>query len=222
MPSNNLDEYQAGKLLSEAEIPVVKSIKCKDYQDIKNAVEKIGFPVVLKILSPDILHKTEAGCIITNIDNSNNLKKVYEKILKNAKEFNNQADIKGVIVQEMVSNGLELIIGVSYDQQFGPVLMFGHGGIYVEVYKDISFRLLPVKTRDIKEMIQETKVYEIIKGVRGENYNLKYLENVIKKVAKLVKTDNDIKEIDINPFILFPDGSGGKAVDALVTKNSMV
>lgn len=218
MTSNYLNEYQAGKLLSEAEIPVVKTIKCKNYQDVKKAAIKIGFPVVLKILSPDILHKTEAGCIITDIDDPDKLKIAYEKILKKAKEFNSQANIKGVIVQEMISNGLELIIGVNYDQQFGHVLMFGHGGIYVEVYEDISFRLLPVKTRDIKEMIRETKVYKIIKGVRGENYNIKYLEDVIKKVAELVKTDNNIKEIDINPFKLFPDGSGGRAVDALINK----
>jgi len=218
MVSNNLNEYQSGNILTEFGIPVVKSIKCKDFQKVKKAVEKIGFPVVLKILSPDILHKTEAGCIITNIDSFKNLKKSYEQILKNAEKFNNQADIKGIIVQEMVSNGLELIIGVSYDQQFGHVLMFGHGGIYVEVYEDISFRLLPVNKRDIREMIQETKVYNIIKGVRGENYNINFLEEIIAKVAKLVKTNKDIKEVDINPFILFPDGSGGKAVDILITK----
>lgn len=216
-----LNEFEANKLLSSVSIPMAMSRLCKTIDEAKIEAREIGFPVVMKILSPDILHKTEAGCVFIGIKNAEDVEKKYNRILENAKDYKPNAKIDGVLVQEMAPKGLELIIGMKHDPQFGPVIIIGSGGIYVEVYKDVSLRLIPIDRLDAKEMIKETKIYDIIKGARGTKYDLEVLIDSLMKLSKLAFDNKKILEIDINPFFLYEEGEGGKGVDALIKVSDM-
>ena len=167
--------------------------------------------------SGQILHKTEADAIRLNIESESEVREAYEEILKNAKKYAPDADIQGVLVQEMIQGGVEVIVGVTKDPVFGPVIMFGLGGIFVEVLKDVSFRVAPLLRRDAEEMIEEIRGYPILEGVRGQlPVSKEALIDVILKVSDLVTAyQDDIDELDINPLLLFPDGAC--AVDALVS-----
>lgn len=213
---NFLNELEANKLLSSRDIPMAISKLCKTAEEAISTAEEIGYPVVMKVLSSDILHKTEAGCVFIGVKNREEAEEIYNKIIKNANKYNPKAKINGVLVQEMAKKGLELIIGMKKDPQFGPVIMFGLGGIYVEVFKDIALRLLPLDEKEIVEMIKETKVYEIIQGARGTKYDIDTVVDTIAKISKLVQENSNIDEIDINPFFLYEKGKKGKGVDALV------
>lgn len=214
--SKFLNELESNKLLSSFDIPMAKSYLCKTINDAEKYAEEIRFPVVMKILSSDILHKTEANCVFVGVNNKEDVRKTFELIMNNGKSYNPKAVIDGVLIQEMAEKGLEVIIGMKTDAQFGPVIMVGMGGIYVEVFKDISLRLLPIGVNDAYEMIMETKLYEIINGARGTNYDMDELVKVLLRVSNLVKENSSISEIDINPFFLYENGKGGKGVDALI------
>ncbi|MCK9217325.1 MAG: acetate--CoA ligase family protein [Firmicutes bacterium] len=211
-----LNELEAGNMLSSYGIPMAKSIACKTIDEALKEASKLKFPLVMKILSPDIQHKTDAGCVILNVKNIEELEKSFIIIINNAKEYDNNAKIDGILMQEMAPKGLEVIIGMKRDPQFGPVVMVGMGGIYVEVFKDVSLRLIPVKSYDVEEMIKETKLYKIIQGARGIKYDMECLVNVILRLSKMVEKQSEIQEIDINPFFLYGEGKGGKGVDALI------
>lgn len=156
--------------------------------------EEIGFPVVLKVHGSNVFHRTEKGGVATNIKTREEFRKEWNNITENFK------NIEGILVQEMVK-GKELIIGMKRDEQFGPVLMFGMGGIYTELYKDVSLRVASITKKEVEEMIKETKAYEIVKGFRGEGVNEEKLVDLLVKLSNLSIKERMIKSIDFNPVI---------------------
>ncbi|MEM4160397.1 MAG: acetate--CoA ligase family protein [Thermoplasmata archaeon] len=175
---------------------------------------KIGFPVAMKIVSPDVVHKTEVGGVKLYLQSELDIVHAYEQMLENVKKVMPCARVLGVSVEEML-RGTELVIGVTRDEQFGPMLMFGLGGIWVEIYKDVSFRIIPLERVDAWEMIHEIKGIKIIEGARGfEPVNKKRIVDYIMKVSDFVETHEEIEEMDINPLI----GTRGEvfAIDARI------
>lgn len=217
-----LNELEGNQILSQYGIPMAKTILAKSSEEAIDIAERMGYPIVLKVLSPEILHKTEAGCVRVGLKNQEEIKKAYNEILENAMKYNPNAEIKGVIVQEMMDKGLELIFGIKKDPQFGHTIMFGLGGIYVEIFEDISLRLVPITRDDAYSMVSETKVSKILTGARGKNYNIDEVIEVLMKLSNLVQEYKEIEEIDINPFILYENGRLGKGVDTLITISKAV
>lgn len=181
---------------------------------------ELGFPVVLKIASPDIIHKSDSGGVKLSLNNAAQAGRAYTEIISSIRQNFPEARVQGVSVQKMARPGIEVIIGMSQDIQFGPVLMFGLGGILVEVLKDVSFRLVPVTGKDARAMIEEIKGYPVLKGYRGyEPADISVLEALIVKVSRFVERNPDIKELDINPLFAYRDSA--VAVDArIILKNT--
>ncbi|MCK5023010.1 MAG: acetate--CoA ligase family protein [Candidatus Aenigmarchaeota archaeon] len=209
-----LTEFEAKKILKKYGIPVTKEVLAKTPNEAAKLAKKIGYPVAMKIQSPDMLHKTDVGGVVLDVKNDKEVLEAYDRIIKNAKKHDSKAKILGIVVQEMLDiNERKCIIGSNKDPQFGPVIMFGLGGIFVEVLKDVSFRIIPIERKDAKEMISEIKTYEILKGVRGQKpINFKALEDTLLKVSKMVWKEKNLDELDINP--LFVGEWGVKAADA--------
>jgi acyl-CoA synthetase (NDP forming) len=180
--------------------------------------EQLGFPVALKVDSPDIPHKTEAGVVRLNLGDAAQVRTAYAEILASAKAYAPQARIIGVSVQEMVGDGVEVIIGVSCDPQLGPVLLFGSGGVLVEVYNDVALRRCPITRSEAQAMIAEVKGAWLLQGFRGRPAaDLAALEDTLVRVSYLaVHIEGHLAELDINPLMVLPSGRGVKAVDALV------
>jgi acyl-CoA synthetase (NDP forming) len=200
-------ETEAKELLREYGIPVPDFKLIKSEEEIIGLAKEINFPIVMKIVSPDIIHKTDAGGVKIGIKDEKEAKLAYQGIIFEAKKYNKEAKISGVIVYPMVPQGTEIIIGMMKDPHFGPVIMFGLGGIFVEILKDISFRILPIEERDAEEMITEIKVYEILKGARGESpKDIKAIRGVLMKISKLTVENPQINEIDLNPIFVFEKG----------------
>ena len=171
--------------------------------------------MVLKIVSRDILHKTDAGGVKVNVSDEAGVHNAYAQIKENVLVFRPDARIEGILVSEMFPAGLETIIGMTQDVSFGPAFMFGLGGIFVEVLRDVSFRVLPLTGSDALEMIREIKGYPLIRGIRGEKAkDENALAELIVKVAKMVEENPEIKELDINPCFVY--SSGARPVDARV------
>jgi acetyltransferase len=214
----SLSEHRSKELLSLYGIPVTREQVVSSPQDAIRFAEKIGFPVVLKIDSPDILHKSEAKAIRLGVDSKDTLIRYYDEIIANAKDYNPSATINGVLVQEMIQGGSEVMIGMSHDFQFGPTIAFGLGGIFVEVLKDISLRIAPLSQSDAGQMIKEIKGYRILEGIRGRKAaDIEAVADVLLRISRLVQDWRDtISEIDINPLIVFDEGHGVKAADALI------
>jgi len=179
------------------------------------AALKIGFPVVMKIVSPDILHKSDANGVFLNLRNKSDVQQAFAKLIKNARQYKPEADIRGVLVSPMADSGVEIIIGTKIDEQFGPVIMYGLGGVMVEILKDISFRVLPISRHSAKKMITETKSAPILQGIRGNPpCDRKALVHLLLLVSDLVEAYPDIQEMDLNPVILHE--SGLSIVDARI------
>jgi len=210
----NLTEYESRQILEKYKIPLSKAEIAKNPEQAVKLAKKIGYPVVLKIVSPDVLHKTDVGGVVINIKNEGELKNSYEKILKNVRKKVKRAKVHGMLVQKMVDNGLEVIVGGKKDAQFGETVMFGLGGIFVEVFGDVSFRVVPIGKKDAKDMIEEIKGYKILKGYRGKNYDVNAVADVLVKVSKLLEKNDEIAEMDINPLIVLQRGA--VAVDARI------
>jgi acetyltransferase len=175
--------------------------------------------VALKVQSAQILHKTEAGGIALGLGTDDEVRAAYDEVLANARRFAPHAEIQGVLVQEMLRDGVEVIIGMTKDPVFGPVMMFGLGGIFVEALRDVSFRIAPLTRRDAEEMIDEIRGHRVLEGMRGKPpADREALIDVILKVSQLV-TDHraEIEELDINPLVVFTKGA--KAADALITRS---
>ena len=203
----SLLETESKELLREYKIPVPDFKLIKSEDEITGLAEEINFPIVMKIVSPDIIHKTDAGGVKVSIKDEKEAKLAYQGIISEAKKYNKEAKISGVIVYTMVPQGTEIIIGMMKDPHFGPVIMFGLGGIFVEVLKDISFRILPIEEIDAREMISEIKGYEILKGARGNPpRDIQAIEEVLMKVSKLTTENPEINEIDLNPIFVFENG----------------
>lgn len=214
--SRFLNELDANILLSGYEIPMARSFLCQSTEEAVEKAKQLQFPVVMKILSSDILHKTDAGCVFVGVKNEEELKTAFNKILENARAYKADADINGILIQEMADKGLEMIVGMKLDPQFGPTIMVGSGGIYVEVYKDVALRLLPVNRPEAEKMLKETNIYKVINGLRGRVFDGEAIIDVLLKVSKLVMENPDIEEIDINPLFVYEKGIGVKGVDALI------
>ncbi len=211
-----LGERETWSLLKRWKIPVAEYFLAKNPEQAAGFAERVGYPVVLKISSREIIHKTEAGGVESCLKNEKDVKHAFERIMRNAGKAYPKAKIDGVLVQKMME-GHEIILGSKTDPQFGPVLMFGMGGIFVEVLKDVTFRLIPVTRKDVREMIHEIKGYKILKGTRGQRpVNFRMLENILLRVSDMVwKTEKpEIKELDINP--LFVNSREAVAVDVRI------
>ncbi len=195
--------YESKEILYHYGIPISKHYLLKNLKDINIALKEISFPIALKISSPQIIHKTDIGGIKLNINSKKELIKAYNEIIFNIKEKFPNISIEGILIEEMIKKGLEIIIGGIQDPVFGPCIMFGLGGIFVEVYKDTSFRACPLSLNDALEMIMEIKGFPILKGIRGEKpINIEELCNIIIKLSDLmIKYENIISEFDINPII---------------------
>jgi len=219
-PQTPLNEYQSKVILAHYGIPVVKEKIATSLEEGLAIAREIGFPVVLKVLSPDILHKTEAHVVKLDIFSEEDLEKGYAEILENAQRYKPDAAIDGVLIQQMVRGGTEVIVGMSQDPQFGPTMMFGLGGILVELYKDVSLRVAPLGRTDAEEMINEVKGSVLLREYRGkERGDVEGLIDVILKVSRLAMDfKEEVMELDINPLIVLGEGKGVKAVDALIVK----
>ncbi len=208
-----LTEIESKQLLRQAGIRVIDTRLALSREEASSISKQFGFPVVLKIASPDIVHKSDSGGVKLGLKTTKQVGKAYDDILQTIRQRHPQAMIQGVSVQKMARPGVEVIIGMSKDAQFGPVLMFGLGGILVEVLKDVSFRIIPLTKRDAGEMIREIKGYPLLEGYRGqEPVDVSNLEELLVKVSDFVEQNPEVKELDLNPVFAYSDSA--VAVDA--------
>jgi len=212
---NLLTEVESKALLKKAGIPVVETKLARSKKEAISISNEMGFPVVLKISSTDVVHKSDSGGVKLGLANTTQVGKAYNEILSSVKQAYPKARIEGVSVQSMAPPGVEVIVGMSKDAQFGPVLMFGLGGILVEVLKDVSFRIVPVTIRDARAMIREIKGYPVLEGYRSQKpASIPALEKLIVKVSQFVEKNPQIRELDLNPIFAYPDKA--LAVDARI------
>lgn len=209
LPGNTtLSETQSNEVLASYGIPTTKFGVAMSGMEAVTIAGEIGYPVVMKIDSEDIPHKTDVGGLRLNINSNEEVKEAYSFILNNVKKNCPNAKLNGISVQQMLSEGIEVIVGVTNDPTFGPVIMFGLGGVFVEVFKDVSFRVAPITKDDAKEMIDELKGSELLKGVRNlPSVDEEAIIDVLLKVSNLAVTHkHEIEEIDINPLIVYKKG----------------
>jgi len=213
-----LSESESKQAIAAWGIAAPREILATSAAAAAEAAKKIGYPVVMKIDSSDILHKTEAGVVRLGLRNADEVQAAYAEIMANAAKHVANAKINGAIVQEMVTGGVEVIVGVSYDAQLGPMLLFGSGGVMVEVYNDVALRHCPITRSEAVEMIAEVKGAKLLRGFRGKPAaDVDALADTLVRVSQLaVHLDGKLAELDINPLMVLPKGQGVKAVDALV------
>ncbi len=210
-------EHEVYAICAHFGLPVPKHGLATNEDEAVEIANKVGYPVVLKIVSPDIAHKSDVGGVILNLTSDKDVREAYRKIMENVKARAPNARIAGILVQEMVPYGLEVIVGGTRDPTFGPVIMFGLGGIFVEVLKDVSFRIAPIKSIDAEEMIREIRAYRILEGYRGEPpRDLEAVKDIIVKTSKLMLELEDVQDIDLNPVMLYEKGRGAKIADARI------
>lgn len=210
---NALSEHESKELLRRYDIPVTREIETADEKEILTAAKEIGYPLVMKACAPDLSHKTERGLVRVDIRNDEEAVSAFREMMAEVKD-----DGATVLVQEMVRGSRELVVGLTRDSQFGPCVMFGLGGIFTEILKDVSFRVAPIEKRDALEMMQEIKARKILGAIRGmPAADLDRLADILIKIGNIGLEEESIQEIDINPLIL--SGSQPIAVDALVVLN---
>lgn len=208
-------EPEAKLVCREVGIPVTRFEVAKSEEEAVGFAEEIGFPVVLKVVSPDVLHKFDVGGVVLRLNSQEEVRAAYRRVLENVKRNIPGARILGVLVQEMAPASTEVIVGALKDPQFGPALMFGLGGVFVEVLKDVTFRIAPVSEDEAREMITEVKAYPILKGYRGQPpVDIDAIVDVLLGVSKLVMEHSIIKELDLNPIMVYEKGA--KVVDARI------
>lgn len=213
-----LTEHEGKQLLAAWGIPVTEERCATTVEEALAAAREIGYPVVVKVDSPNILHKTEAGALRVGIGDEGALRRAYDDILRNARRYAPAATINGVLVQEMVAGGTEVIVGITQDAQVGPTLLFGTGGIFVEVFNDVVLRTCPIARGDAHAMVRQVAGSRLLQGFRGQpKGDISALEDVLMRVSDLaVNLSDRVQEIDINPLVVLPEGRGVKALDALV------
>lgn len=216
-----LSEHEAKLVLASYGIPVAKEQVVRTPEELVRALKSFEYPVVLKIDSPDIPHKTEAGLVELNCRNLHEADAAFTRIMQRARQGCPKARINGVLVQEMVTDCTECIVGMKRDAQFGPTIMFGLGGIFVEVFQDVSLRVAPLTELDAAQMIQEVKGYKILAGARGRpRADVEAVKDVLLKMSHLsLDLEEYILEADINPLMVGSSGQSVKAVDALMVLN---
>jgi acetyltransferase len=212
-----LSESESKQMVAAWGVPVSNDVRADSADAALAAARAIGYPVVLKVDSPDIPHKTEARVVRLGLRDAREVEAAFAQVMANATAYNPRAAINGVLVQEMVSDGVEVIIGVSYDNQLGPVLLFGTGGVLVEVYNDVALRLCPITRSEALRMVSEVKGAKLLQGFRGRPAaDMDALADTLVQVSHLaVSLEGTLAELDINPLMVLPAGRGVKAVDAL-------
>jgi acyl-CoA synthetase (NDP forming) len=208
-------ETEAKAVCMEYGIPVTEFKLVKSEGEAVQFAGKIGYPIVLKIVSPDIIHKSDVGGVITNLKDAKDVRNSYKQILRNVKKLKVKAKIVGLLVQEMAPSSTEVIVGATKDPQFGPAIMFGLGGIFVEILKDVTFRIAPITEEDAREMITEVKAYPLLKGYRNmPPADIDSIIEILLNTSRLVMQHEEIKELDLNPIMVYEKGA--KTVDARI------
>lgn len=210
-----LSEVEAKDLLAEAGIPVARALLAKGQKKAVEAADAVGYPVVMKIVSPDIAHKSDVGGVTLGLKDAKAVRKAYKEMIERVSAAAPNAKIAGVAIQNMAPQGIEVIVGATTDPQFGPVMMFGLGGVFVEVLKDVAFRIVPLEPRDAAQMVREIRGLPILQGARGaQPADLPALEALIVKVSQFVAAHPEVAELDLNPVFAYPNGA--LAVDARI------
>jgi acetyltransferase len=200
-------EHEAKNLLEIHGAPVSNDQVAKSADEAVAVAKRLGGDVVLKIVSPDILHKSDAGGVRTKLSKETDIRQAFQDIVDNARHFYPEADIRGILVSPMARSGVEVIIGTKYDDQFGPIIMYGLGGIMVEILKDVAFRVLPLSPSGARKMIEETKSFPILNGVRGTPpCDKKALQKLLVQCSEVVEAYPEIAEMDLNPVIVHENG----------------
>ncbi|MEK3765426.1 acetate--CoA ligase family protein [Solibacillus sp. FSL K6-4121] len=216
-----LMEYEGAEILQKFKLPVIESFLAETEEQAVLMAEKIGYPVVLKGMSREITHKTEAGIVKVSISNEVQLREAYRQIIHNTKAYDIQALLVGVLVQKMAPKGIELILGVKRDDVFGHQLILGYGGTLVEIMKDFSMRMLPVSEQEVDEMIKELKTAPILLGYRGQSgIDIDKLKDICRNINRLVELQPDIEELDLNPIIFA--NSEAYICDVRMLKSSLI
>jgi len=210
-----LTEAESKEIVKEAGVAVTDTRLARSKAEAVSLSNQMGYPVVLKIASKDIVHKSDAGGVKVGLKTSEEVGKAYDEIHSSISQKHPEAVIQGVTVQKVARPGTEVIIGMSKDAQFGPVLMFGLGGIFVEILKDVSFRIVPLTRKDAASMIREIKGYPLLEGYRGkEAVDVPGLEKALLNISDFIQKYPEIKEFDLNPIFAYNDGN--IAVDARI------
>jgi acyl-CoA synthetase (NDP forming) len=210
-----LTEIEAKQVLEEAGVPVSPARLARTRDEAMQMAATLGYPIVLKIVSPQITHKSDVGGVALNLASSDEVGAAFDRVVASAKQHEPNATIDGVAVQRMEKQGVEVIIGMTKDPQFGPVLMFGLGGVLVEVLKDVAFRVVPLDARDARQMVHEIKGYPLLEGYRGQDpADVAKLEQLLLKVSAFVEAHPEVAELDLNPVFAYKDGA--IAVDARI------
>jgi acyl-CoA synthetase (NDP forming) len=205
--SSALLEPEAIGLLQAHGIPYVEHAVANSAEEAVDIAERLGYPVVLKIVSPDVLHKSDAGGVVLGLQSGPEVRQAYEHILAAVAENTPEAEIRGMLVCRQAPPGLEVIVGALQDALFGSTVMFGLGGVFTEVLRDVSFRIAPVERHDAEEMIREIQGFPLLAGARGlEPCDLEALENLLLAVSEMVVTRPDINELDLNPVRVYAEG----------------
>ena len=216
--TSDIAEYEAKRVLAEYGIPVTQEALTSTMDEAISAAKRIGYPLAMKVQSPDISHKTEAKAVRLGIADERELRSAFDEIIANSRAYKADARIEGVLIQEMVKGGTEAILGITNDPLFGPAVMFGLGGIFAEVLKDVVFRLAPVTHTAAREMIAEIRAYPILTGARGKApADIDALADAIVRLSALaVDLEDRVAELDINPLFVLDQGRGVVAADALI------
>jgi acyl-CoA synthetase (NDP forming) len=210
-----LTEVESKQVLEGAGIPIASAQLAATREEAVAAARQIGLPVVLKIVSPDISHKSDVGGVKLNLDSEEEVAAAFDEIVEAARRAQAGATVLGVSVQKMAQPGVEVIMGMTKDPQFGPVLMFGLGGVFVEVLKDVAFRIVPLEPRDARQMIRDIQGFPVLEGFRGqEPADLAALEDMLMRLSAFVEEHPEIQELDLNPIFAYKDGA--LAVDARI------
>jgi 4-hydroxybutyryl-CoA synthetase (ADP-forming) len=217
----NLVEEEGYQVLRAYGFTTPKTVLTISADQAVHASKDIGYPVVMKIASPDIIHKSDAGGVKVGLANEEQVRTAFNGILQNAKTYKADANIKGILVQEMVRSGKETILGAKHDPIFGPLVMFGLGGIYVEVLRDVVFRLAPIDEDEASRMVHSIKTIKLLKGVRGEKpSDLRAIVDSLQRLSQLVTEFPEIEEFDANPLLVLEEGKGVRVVDVRISLKS--
>lgn len=214
---NTLTEYESKKVLSNWSIPVTETKLATTKIEAVNAARELKYPVVMKISSPDIIHKSDIGGVQVGLTSEIEVRHAFDDLISNVRSYDKNAKIHGVVVQKYVPDAREVVAGITQDKSFGPTVMFGLGGVWVEVLEDISFRLAPLSEKDAREMIEEISGYPVLSGGRGGTpADIDAVADILQKISQLPKKFEKISEIDLNPIFVLDNGQGAQVVDAQI------